>query len=154
SQPPRNVAVVIHSGESDERRLTGTLLGVDRSNDLAVLRVDRAGGPPLPEPLKIDATSKLIELQKGSIFGFPFGSDLGKNITVSPSAISSLRTEGGVLKKIQVNGGMHPGNSGGPLTDSRGNVVGVAVAGIPGTQVNFAIPAAFVKQVFDGRIGD
>jgi S1-C subfamily serine protease len=151
SEAPKSVEVAVHSGELNETRHKGLVLGVDRTNDLAVLRI--AAAAPLPEPLKLDATGQLLETQKVYIFGFPYGSELGKNITVSQSSISSLRRdEVGGLKQIQVNGGMHPGNSGGPVTDTGGTVIGVSVAIIQGTQINFAIPGAAVKQVLDGRI--
>jgi S1-C subfamily serine protease len=144
--PPRSVEVVINSGEADEVRTSGTVLGVDRENDLAVLRVN-GDLSRLPPALPIDTATKLTETQKVYIFGFPFGSKLGKNITVSTSSVSSLRRENGILKQVQVNGGMHPGNSGGPVTDARGAVIGVSVAGISGTTINFAIPADFIQQV-------
>src|SRR5262249_24009624 len=70
-------------------------------------------------------------------------------ITVTTSSVSSLRREGGILKQVQVNGGMQPGNSGGPVTDTRGKVVGVSVAGITGTTINFAIPSDFNSTVVD-----
>src|SRR5207248_15421 len=108
-------SVVVHSGEPEEFKLPGLVLGVDRSNDLAVLRVDPQASP-LPAPLLVDS-GKLIETQKVYIFGFPYGARLGKNITVSESSISSLRRDSsGALSQIQVNGGMHQGNSGGPVT--------------------------------------
>jgi S1-C subfamily serine protease len=147
--PPRSVEVVVHSGEAGEAKLAGTLLGVDRDNDLAVLRVE--GDPSrLPPPLPVASAAGLMETQNVYIFGFPFGAQLGKNITVSKSAISSLRRGGdGVLKQVQVNGGMHPGNSGGPVTDTRGVVIGVSVAGIEGTQINFAVPGDFVRPLVE-----
>jgi S1-C subfamily serine protease len=149
SMPPVRVEVVLHSGELNERKLIGTVVGVDRSNDLAVLRVR---GDGLPKPLAVASAGQLLETQKVYIFGFPLGAQLGKNITVSDSSVSSLRRDAsGQLNQIQVNGGMHPGNSGGPVTDARGVVIGVAVAGIPGTQINFAIPGDLVKLVLDGR---
>jgi hypothetical protein len=46
---------------------------------------------------------------------------------------------------------MHPGNSGGPVTDARGVVIGVSVSGYQGTQINFAIPGDFVPRVLDGQ---
>jgi S1-C subfamily serine protease len=148
--PPSRVDVVVHSGEANELRMVGIVLGVDRTNDLAVLRVNNAA--PLPPPLAVDSANRLIETQKVYIFGFPLGAQLGKNITVSESSVSSLRRDGaGGLSQIQVNGGMHPGNSGGPVTDANGVVVGVSVAIIRGTQINFAIPGDFVKQLFDGQ---
>src|SRR5205807_1817670 len=151
---PSNVDVIFNSGESDEIKLVGAVLGVDRNNDLAVLRL---GGDlaRLPAPLLVDTATRLTETQKVYIFGFPLGSALGKNITVSTSSVSSLRRDDtGQIKQVQVNGGMHPGNSGGPVTDARGVVVGVSVAVILGTQINFAIPGDFVRQVVDGKISD
>jgi|GEM_PF-1589230 len=142
SRPPKQVDVVVHSGEENETKLVGEVLGVDRASDLAVVKVQ--GNLPAPLPLELER--KLVETQKVYIFGFPFGAQLGKNITVSESSISSLRKE-----QIQVNGGMHPGNSGGPVVNALGRVIGVSVAGIPGTQINFAVPAQFVKLNLEGR---
>jgi hypothetical protein len=80
---------------------------------------------------------------------------LGKNITVSTSAVSSLRKDAdGLLEQVQVNGGMNPGNSGGPVVDAAGRVVGVAVAGIPGTQINFAVPGDKVLGLVNGRLSE
>ncbi|MHB1426130.1 MAG: S1C family serine protease [Gemmataceae bacterium] len=153
SLPPTRVEVVLHSGEPNEKKTTGAVLGVDRTNDLAVLRLPD-DFEPLPSPLPVDSATKLIETQKVYIFGFPFGARLGKNITVSESSVSSLRRdESGALSQVQVNGGMNPGNSGGPVTDTRGVVIGVSVAIIRGTQINFAIPGDLVRQVLDGRFG-
>ncbi len=148
SSAPNNVKVVVNSGESNETKLTGAVLGVDQNNDLAVLRV-QGDESSLPPPLPVDSATKLTETQKVYIFGFPFGSSLGKNITVNTSSVSSLRRNNGVLKQVQVNGGMNPGNSGGPVTDTRGVVVGVSVAVIKGTTINFAIPADFIQPVVE-----
>jgi predicted Zn finger-like uncharacterized protein len=152
SQPPANVEVVAHSGEKDELKLTGTVLGVDRTNDLAVLKVG-TDASRLPPPLSLGPASDLIETQKVIILGFPFGERLGRNITINESSVSSLRRdESGRLSQVQVNGGMHPGNSGGPVIDTRGAVVGVSVAVIRGTQINFAIPGELVREALGGRL--
>lgn len=146
---PRRVEVVVHSGEAGEMKLAGTVVGLDRENDLVVLRVqgDLSRLPPL---LPVVSAAELVETQNVYIFGFPFGAQLGKNITVSASSISSLRRgDNGVLKQVQVNGGMNPGNSGGPVTDARGVVIGVSVAGISGTQINFAVPAGFIRPLVE-----
>jgi hypothetical protein len=63
-----------------------------------------------------------------------------------------LRKENGILTRVQVNGGMHPGNSGGPVVNGKGQVVGVAVAIIRGTQINFAIPGEMVHGFLNGKI--
>jgi S1-C subfamily serine protease len=153
SRPPQRIEVHINSGQSDERRLGATVLGVDRSSDLAVLDVGEAMSD-LPEPLKVKAAAGLSELTDLFTFGFPLGEQLGKEITIRPTTVSSLRKNGGVLDRIQVNGGMDPGNSGGPVVDAAGDVVGVAVAGIEGRLINFAIPGERVNGVLNGRLAE
>jgi S1-C subfamily serine protease/tRNA A-37 threonylcarbamoyl transferase component Bud32 len=150
SQPPRSVEAVLHSGLPGERKLPARVLGVDRTSDLAVLDVGDAGD--LPEPLRVTSAAGLAELDKLYTFGFPLGEQLGKEITVRPTSVSALRRKNGSLHRIQVNGGMDPGNSGGPVADPTGRVVGVAVAGIEGRLINFAIPADHVRGVLAGRV--
>ena len=145
------VDVVAYSGEPNELKMSGHVVAVDRKSDLAVLRVPVS--PQLPPPLAVGSATSLIETQKVYVFGFPLGASLGKNITVSESSVSSLRrdTESNELSQVQVNGGMQPGNSGGPVVDARGVVVGVSVAIIRGTQLNFAIPGDYVLRLLDGE---
>jgi hypothetical protein len=147
---PQHIEVVVNSGERDEQRVPGQVLGVDRESDLAVLKVSMAQPPT---PLEVKSAMQLQETQPVYVFGFPLGKQLGKNITVSQSSISSLRKdEFGGINKVQVNGGMHPGNSGGPVVDANGDVVGVAVSGYVGTQINFAVPGDYVHAILNGRI--
>jgi hypothetical protein len=147
---PKSVDVVLYSGEAKETKFKAAVVGVDRDNDLAVVRVE---GDSLPAPLDVELKRQLGETQKVYVFGFPFGVQLGKNITISESSISSLRTNGtDSVQQIQVNGGIHQGNSGGPLVNTEGKVIGVAVSIIKGTQINFAIPAPFVGGLMTGRV--
>jgi len=153
SKAPKKIDIVGNSGQKDEFKMTGLVLGVDRNNDLAIVRVE-GEEKRWPESLTVEFNmSDLVELQKVYIFGFPLGAELGKEITASESSISSFRKDlDGFLYQIQVNGGMHPGNSGGPVVDTRGVVVGVAVAGIRGTQINFAVPGEKVQGLVHGRV--
>lgn len=154
TEKPLSVDIVLNSGEPNERSLVGSVAAVDRTSDLAVVRFQTdSGDTTLPEPLKVFSARQLYETQRVYIFGFPLGDAVGKSITVSTSAVSSLRkNKSGLLKQVQVDGGMHPGNSGGPVTDANGSVVGIAVSGIPGTQLNFAIPGDSLYRMLDGRI--
>ena len=154
SPAPGKIEVVINSGEASEVVRQAKVLGVDRQNDLGVCRID-GDTANLPDPLPVDTTRGLTELKRVYIFGFPFGETIGKNITISESTVSSLRREtDGSVHYVQVNGGISPGNSGGPVVDSRGVVIGVSVAGIRGTAINFAVPGERVLGLLTGSIGD
>lgn len=147
---PAKIEVIVNSGAFDQRTLVGTLFGVDADRDLALLKVS---SDELPPPLTLKPAAGLKETDDLVIFGYPFGEALGKSISVNTTTVSGLPREDGELKHVQVNGGMHPGNSGGPVTNKAGDVVGVSVAGIRGTQINFAIPGekaeAFVREQID-----
>lgn len=151
---PMDVEVVVNSGEANEWKTKARVLGVDRSSDLAVLDI---GTPAqtIPNPLPVRTAGGLRELDEVYVFGFPLGEQLGKEITIRPASVSSLRrNKDGILQRVQVNGGMDPGNSGGPVVDNSGVVVGVAVSGIPGRQINFAIPGERVDAILNGRIAE
>jgi S1-C subfamily serine protease len=148
---PKKIDVIVFSGHDEEFVREGIVLAVDRDADLAVLRLV-GEADSLPAPLSMATGSTLIELQKVISFGFPLGARLGADITVSESSISSLRKgKGGILSEIQINGGITRGNSGGPIVDTRGNVVGVAVAIITGTQINFAVPYERLLALIEPR---
>ncbi len=144
---PQKIEVILNSGEKDQRTLSGTVYGYDADRDLALVRVFSS---ELPEPLPIKSASALSETDQLVIFGFPFGEALGMNISINTTTVSSLRRENGELTVVQLGGGMHPGNSGGPVASKNGEVLGVCVAGIRGTQINFAIPGdlaeTFVRE--------
>ncbi len=147
---PTKIEVVVASGEADEKTLLATIFGVDMEADLALLRVE-GGTAGLPAPLPFGKSSELIETQEVVIFGYPFGEQLGKNISVNRTTISSLRKEGGKLAVVQLAGGVNPGNSGGPVINAKGEVIGVCVAKLRMTDtIAFAIPSdeadAFVKE--------
>src|SRR5262249_34452518 len=89
---PQKVEVVLNSGQGDERTLSAQILEVDRSSDLAVLRVS---GSNLPEPLAVLEAKNLQETQQVYVCGFPLGVTLGKEISVRKSAVASLRKENG-----------------------------------------------------------
>jgi hypothetical protein len=58
----------------------------------------------------------------------------------------------GELDHIQVDLDMNPGNSGGPVVDSRGRLVGIAVSGIEGTRINRVIPPEKLTEMVAGRV--
>jgi S1-C subfamily serine protease len=155
---PVMITAVFDSGMSAERSAPATVAALDPELDLAVLRV--AGFKESPRPVPYLDTPKPVETATVYSFGFPFGKALSTTkgnpaITVGKASVSSLRTgaDGG-LALIQIDGNLNPGNSGGPVVDEKGRLVGVAVATIKdGQGIGFVIPAADLSRVMAGRIG-
>jgi S1-C subfamily serine protease len=146
--PVQRIDVVINSGEPNERNFIAHVYGIDRVHDLAMLTID---GENLPPPLEFGNAAGLNETDEVIIFGYPFGEQVGKNISINKSTVTSLRKKNGELAMVQIGGGMNPGNSGGPVTNRAGQVVGVSVAKIMGADgIDFAIPAeqaeSFVRE--------
>jgi hypothetical protein len=152
------VTVAFDSGTKDERTAKGELLALDPEYDLAVMRVKDV--KDLPEPIDFEKERELTETMSVYTFGFPFGKVLATSkgrptITVSRSAVSSLReNDDGQLAVVQIDGGLNPGNSGGPIVNTQGELVGVAVATIRNSSgIGLAIPAGQLRNMFEGRIG-
>lgn len=137
------IEVVLNSGQPDSQAFQARVLKADRRLDLALLKIDMPNRQP-PQLEVIDSFD-LKETQPVYIFGFPGGEALGRSISVNISTISSFRRERGD-SWIQVAGGMYKGNSGGPVTDVYGRVVGVCRAIIVDSPINMAIPGDVVHS--------
>ncbi|MCS6977342.1 MAG: serine protease [Gemmatales bacterium] len=157
SPPPGSITVFVNSGEADEKQLQAKVLHADGHLDLALLQVD-AKGVELPEPLKVVSASTLFRTQLLVAFGFPYGENLNTRMSTSKVSVASFVRDGKDMYRIQMNGELNPGNSGGPVVDAQGRVVGVAVSiyvnFLRNTGISFAVPAEHVWQLYHGRFGD
>ncbi|HEV3262195.1 MAG TPA: trypsin-like peptidase domain-containing protein [Gemmataceae bacterium] len=148
---PADVTIVFRSGTAKESSVRAQVIASDADRDLAILKVQGVQG--LPMPIDTDAGPNPVETMPVLVFGFPFGEALSLNkgnpaITVTKGSVSSIRlNDQGELGKVQIDGDLNPGNSGGPVVDERGRLVGVAVAKVRGTHIGLAIPAAVLKKL-------
>jgi S1-C subfamily serine protease len=135
---------------SDGSTKTGTLVGIDHTDDLAVVKVDATGLHALP----LGDSSTLKVGQRVVAVGNAL--DLTGGPTVTEGIVSaldrSIDTDTGahLTGLIQTDASINPGNSGGPLFDLSGNVVGINSAGATDAQnVGFSIAMSGAKPILE-----
>ncbi len=143
----RQMTITLHSGD----QFDGTLIGHDIPNDLAVVRID--ANPDLLKPVVIGRSERLKVGQRV----YALGSPLGLEQTMTMGIVSSVnRTIPSLSKRmmrsiIQIDAALNRGNSGGPLMNSRGELIGMntAIASRVGESsgIGFALPSATIARM-------
>lgn len=132
----------------DGRSFTGKVLGADPLTDVAVVKVV---GSKLPVATLGDSS----RVRPGE-WAIAIGNPLGLDNTVTAGIISAIQRtnavgEGQRVPYIQTDAAVNPGNSGGPLINDRGQVIGIntAIRQAPGAGLSFAIPINTARQIAD-----
>ena len=144
------VQVILNSGDPLATAVAARPIYVDVVNDLALLAMNEPGlYPALQYRLERDA----VELEEIFSFGFPFGNDLRldanqfPSVSVNAGHVTALRRSNEKLELVQFDAQVHPGNSGGPIVDRGGVVVGVVTSRLGDSGLNFAIPSREIESL-------
>lgn len=136
----------------------GTVVATDDRNDLAVIQGDATG----IEPLRFREGKGIRPADAVVALGFPYAGLLASTPEVTTGTVSALAGLNDDSRFLQLSAPVQPGNSGGPLVDLSGNVVGVVssrindlvVAEVTGTlpqNINFAIKSATIREFLDAH---
>ena len=152
------ITVVLRCGARGERRVPAEVAAASAEPDLAILKI--IGVPNLPAPIDVLKETELFETMAVWVFGFPFGEGLAlgrgnPSVVVGKGSVSSVRRDlDDKVLMVLIDGALNPGNSGGPVVDAQGRLVGVAVASIHGANIGFTIPRPELLAMFSGRPGE
>ncbi len=148
---------------TDRREFSAKVLGTDPRSDVAVLRIDAKGLPVvrIGDPSKVKVGEPVLAI------GSPFGLENTATAGIVSAKARSLPSDGSFVPFIQTDVAVNPGNSGGPLFNSRGEVIGInsqiysRTGGYQGLSFAIPIDVAFKVQqqlvatgkVTRGRLG-
>ena len=126
------------------------IIAFDRVNDLAIIRIADSrfsGFGTIPYAIK----NQIADVGEDVwVLGYPLTQVLGSEIKLTNGVVSSRSGYQGDVSTYQISAPVQPGNSGGPLFDSYGNVVGIVNAGVPGAEnVGYAIKTSYLQNLTD-----
>jgi S1-C subfamily serine protease len=131
----------------------------DEGNDIAILKIE-GGGPSETPRLHLGDATTMRPGDRVWTLGYPLAPVLGERPVLTEGSISSLSGLKGDPRLFQISVPIQPGNSGGPLFNDRGDVVGITVASLNAAQmlkqtgavpqnVNFAVKIHFAKMMLN-----
>jgi len=138
--------IILH----DNTFRTGKLIYSDSAADIAILKMDGNNYPAIP----VGRSSEMQVLEPVYIIGYPLGTGLTGDSTVSSGKFVAWRTgKNSPVGYIQVDAAINEGNSGGPVINTCGEMIGMATAGVSGLGLAI-IPEPIVdrlKPFLDGN---
>ena len=131
-----------------DRDFVGKVIAVDAKHDLALIKVSS------DEPLRylpfVQSVPKLGTAAR--VFGFPLTDKLGGSMKLTTGTVTGIDDVYKDSPRLQLDATANPGNSGGPVTDNTGAVLGVVdsiLAGVQVSDMSFAVPAKQLRQMLD-----
>lgn len=129
------------------------VIASDKFNDLALLRINDSrfkGFGTIPYSVKTAISEVGEDIY---VLGYPLTSTMGDEIKLTTGIISAKTGFQGDVSLYQISAPIQPGNSGGPLFDSNGNVIGIVNAKHQGAEnVGYAIKASYLRNLIESSI--
>ena len=145
-----NEIKVLIQTASDIKSFPAKVLCADKTNDLALLMIEDRNFQHLSTlpyniyPRSIDVGTSIFTM------GYPMAKLMGSEIKVTDGIISSKTGYEGQISTYQISAPIQPGNSGGPMFDKEGHLVGITSAGIQkADNVGYAIKSSYLYQLMD-----
>ena len=130
-----------------------TVIATDKYNDLALLQIADGGFNgfgSIPYNVKTSVSDVGEEV---FVLGYPLTSTMGDEIKLTTGVISSKTGFQGDVSLYQISAPIQPGNSGGPLFDNRGNLIGIVNAKHKGAEnVGYAIKTSYLNNLIESSI--
>ena len=141
----------------DRQQHSARVIATDPDNDIVLLKIDGSF-----DSVRFSSDPSAKPGQKVFTVGFPFPKIQGSEPKVTVGVVSSLTGDQDDVRRYQIDAAVQPGNSGGPLADENGNVIGVVssrlndtavllAAGALPQNVNYAVKKAYVMALIEAH---
>lgn len=128
------------------------VIATDKNIDLAILQVNGVTIPSANIPYSVKTTNAEVG-EEVFVLGYPMTSTMGEEIKLTTGVVSSRSGFQGDVSLYQTTAPIQPGNSGGPLFDSKGNIIGIVSAKHRGAEnVGYAIKASYLRNLLESSI--
>lgn len=143
-----NITVRGINGQFD-KTYNAKVINNDKNNDLAIIKIDDGSFSGLGKvPYVIKSTANVGE--NVFVLGYPLRATMGEEIKLTNGIISSKTGFQGDITSYQISAPVQPGNSGGPLFDNQGNLIGIINAKHVGAEnVTYAVKAIYLKNLIE-----
>ncbi len=135
------------------KSFSATVIGSDKNNDLALLKISDSSFTGFGAiPYSISSASSEVG-EDIYVLGYPLTSTMGDEIKLTTGIISSKTGFQGDVSLYQISAPIQPGNSGGPLFDKKGNVIGIVSAKHEGAEnVGYAIKTSYLRNLIESCV--
>ena len=129
-----------------------SVIASDKNNDLAILKVNGVNFASTNIPYSVKTTTSEVG-EEVFVLGYPLTATMGDEIKLTTGVVSSKSGFLGDVSEYQISAPIQPGNSGGPLFDSKGNVIGIVSAKHVGAEnVGYAIKTSYLRNLMESTI--
>ena len=136
-----------------ETHYPARVIKVDSEHDVALIKVDATGLPTT----KLGNASVVTRQDNIWVFGYPFAQDIGLEVSTTSGHITAIQAKGR-KRLIVIDAAVNPGNSGGPVVNSKGEVIGIVTSKFVALgqgftiseRLNFAVPISVASVLMAG----
>ena len=145
-----NIITIHGIGGDFANGIEATIVGADKSNDLALLKI-LGDIPASLNSIPYGFKSKIADVGEDVyVLGYPLTATMGEEVKLTNGIISARTGFDGDVSQYQMSVPVQPGNSGGPLIDYNGNVIGVVCAKHKGAEnVSYAVKVSQVRNLIE-----
>lgn len=131
-----------------------SIVATDKFNDLAILKVEGVNISTSGIPYSVKTSTSEVG-EDVFVLGYPLTSTMGEEIKLTTGVVSSKTGFQGDVSLYQISAPIQPGNSGGPLFDGNGNVIGIVSAKHKGAEnVGYAIKASYLRNLMESALSE